>query len=115
MATKEEVQHFLNQLKEKVKVFQIIYLDNRNKNAQTLLDLEINGKYRDSVIQNLKTEDYSEGPRKDDFNQISDIWVFGKIVKGHEIYIKISLGRINSNIICISFHIAEKPMTYPFK
>ena len=115
MATKEEVQHFLNQLKEKVKVFQIVYIDDRNKNAQTLLDLEITSKYRDTVIQNLKIEDYSEGPKKDDFNQIDDIWVFGKIVKEREVYIKISLGRINSRIICISFHIAERPMTYPFK
>jgi hypothetical protein len=41
MATKEEVQSFLNQMKEKIKVFGIIYRDDRGKNAQTLVDLEI--------------------------------------------------------------------------
>ena len=41
MATKEEVQRFLNQMKEKIKVFGIIYRDDRGKNAQTLIDLEI--------------------------------------------------------------------------
>lgn len=50
MATKEEVQRFLYQMKEKVKVFGIIYRDDRGKNAQTLVDLEITPKYRDTVI-----------------------------------------------------------------
>ena len=53
MATKEEVQRFLYQMKEKVKVFGIIYRDDRGKNAQTLVDLEITPKYRDTVIINL--------------------------------------------------------------
>lgn len=61
MATKEEVQRFLNQMKEKIKVFGIIYRDDRGKNAQTLIDLEITPKYRDSVIINIEVEDYSEG------------------------------------------------------
>ena len=60
MATKEEVQRFLNQMKEKIKVFGIIYRDDRGKNAQTLIDLEITPKYRDSVIINIEVEDYSE-------------------------------------------------------
>lgn len=39
----------------------------------------------------------------------------GKDVKGHEVYIKITLGLPNSSTICISFHIAEHKMNYPFK
>ena len=66
MATKEEVQRFLNQMKEKIKVFGIIYRDDRGKNAQTLIDLEI------------------------------------------------TLGK-GSSALCISFHLAEHPMNYPFK
>ena len=69
MATKEEVQRFLNQMKEKIKVFGIIYRDDRRKNAQTLIDLEITPKYRDSVIINLEAKDYSEGPVIDTLNQ----------------------------------------------
>ena len=53
MATKEEVQRFLNQMKEKINVFGIIY-------------------------------------------------------------IKITLGK-GASALCISFHIAEHPMNYPFK
>ena len=61
-ATKEDVQRFLNQMKEKIKVFGIMYRDDRGKNAQALINLEITPKYRDSVIINLEVEDYSEGP-----------------------------------------------------
>ena len=53
-ATKEDVQRFLNQMKEKIKVFGIMYRDDRGKNAQALIDLEITPKYRDSVINPFK-------------------------------------------------------------
>ena len=43
------------------------------------------------------------------------VQVFGKDVKGREVYIKITLGYQNGQTICISFHIAEHPMNYPFK
>ena len=114
MATKEEVQKFLYQMKEKVKVFGIIYRDDRGKNTQTLVDLEITPKYRDTVIINLEVQDYSEGPIVDTLYQCGEMWVFGKDVKGQEVYIKITLGK-GASALCISFHIAEHPMNYPFK
>ena len=43
------------------------------------------------------------------------MWVFGKSVKNTEVYIKISLGRTDHPVICISFHPAEHNLTYPFK
>ena len=36
-------------------------------------------------------------------------------VKGREVYIKIMLGGVGCQTICISFHIAERPLVYPFK
>ena len=113
-ATKEDVQRFLNQMKEKIKVFGIMYRDDRGKNAQALINLEITPKYRDSVIINLEVEDYSERPVIDTLYRCGEMWVFGKDVKGQEVYIKITLGK-GSSALCISFHIAERPMNYPFK
>ena len=112
--TKEDVQRFLNQMKEKIKVFGIMYRDDRGKNAQALINLEITPKYRDTVIVNLEVEDYSEGPVIDTLYRCGEMWVFGKDVKGQEVYIKITLGK-GSSALCISFHIAERPMNYPFK
>lgn len=115
MATKEQVESFLKRLKEKIKVFDIIFRDDRGKNLQTLATLEINTTFRKQVVMNIEPEDYVDGPIVDTLNKMGEMWVFGKDVKGHEVYIKITLGLPNSSTICISFHIAEHPMNYPFK
>ncbi len=113
--TKEQVQSFLEQFHTKLKIYDILYLDNREKNKKTLEELEIIPSYRKVVIESLKTEDYVEGPVIDTLNKLGEMWVFGKDVKGREIYIKIMLGAKNCQTICISFHIAEHPLKYPFK
>ena len=115
MATKEQVESFLKRLKEKIKVFDIVFRDDRGKNLQTLATLEINTTVRKQVIMNIEPEDYVEGPIVDTLNKVGEMWVFGKNVKGQEVYIKITLGLPNNSTICISFHIAEHKMNYPFK
>ena len=115
MITKEEVQKFLNQFHEKMKIFGIIYRDDRGKNQKTLEELEIVPSYRRVVIENLVVEDYVQGPVVDELNKLGEMWVFGKDVKGREVYIKIMIGGVGCQTICISFHIAEHPLVYPFK
>ena len=41
MITKEEVQAFLNQFHAKMKIYGILYRDDRGKNQKTLEELEI--------------------------------------------------------------------------
>ena len=72
-------------------------------------------KYRKQIILNIEPKDYIEGPIVDTLNKMGEMWVFGKNVKKQEVYIKIMLGQPNSSTICISFHIAEHPLNYPFK
>lgn len=116
MITKQEVEVFLNDFKVKMRVFQILFRDERMKNTQSLLLLEMTPDARKKVIESLTFEDYSEGPLTDTLYGIASTWVFGKNVKkGTEIYIKISMGRPDDRVICISFHKSTYPMTYPFK
>ncbi len=115
MISIEEVKLFLDRFHQKMKVYSIFFLDGREKNMQTLFELEITPAYRESVICNLMPTDYSEGPLPDNLFHGSDLWVFGKTVKGKEVYIEICMGRENSQTICISFHLAEYPMKYPLK
>lgn len=115
MATKQEVERFLKDFKVKMKIWDILFLDERGKNTQGLLDLEISPAKRKEIIENLLVEDYSQGPLKEKMRGILPMWIFGKIVKKKEVYIKISMGTENSTTICISFHIAEYSMDYPFK
>lgn len=115
MATKEEVQRFLSNFFGKLEIFNILFRDDRGKNTATLAQLEITPNSRTEIIKEIKVEDYSDGPIRDTLNQMGEMWVFGKNVKGQEVYIKISLGLPNCSTICISFHIAEFPMNYPYK
>ena len=115
MITKEEVQAFLNQFHAKMKIYGILYRDDRGKNQKTLEELEIVPSYRKVIIESLEVEDYVQGPVVDQLNRLGEMWVFGKDVKGREVYIKIMLGGVNCQTICISFHIAEHPLQYTFK
>lgn len=116
MTTIREVEQFLTDFKVKMKVFQILFRDERMKNTQSLLLLEMTPDARKKIIDNLTYEDYSEGPLTDTLYGIASTWVFGKNYrKGIEIYIKISMGRPNDRVICISFHKAKHPMQYPLK
>lgn len=115
MTTKEEVQLFLSEFRVKMKTFDILFRDERNKNTQALLLLEITPAQRRKIIENITVTDYSEGPIDDTLYGIASLWVFGKEVKKTEYYIKISMGRVNQQVICISFHPSQRPMLYPFK
>lgn len=115
MATKVDVEEFLGQFKVKMEIFGILFRNDRGKNIQTLADLNITELERLRIVKSIEIEDYSEGPIIDTLYKGTDMWVFGKDVKNQEVYIKITMGNQTQRTICISFHIAEHPMKYPFK
>ena len=85
------------------------------KNAQALIDLELRPIERKNILKILDFKDYTEGPVKEKLYGGADMWVFGRIIKKKEVFIKIPMGAINSSVICISFHLAQHKMQYPFK
>lgn len=113
MAGKHEVEKFLEELKVKEAsgVLSFLILDDRSKNAQSLHNLNIPPDKRKQIIRELKAEDFY---RVEDglYMEKYSMWSFGKLVQNVEVYIKISL--TERNVICISFHEAEYPMTYPY-
>ena len=114
MEKRDEVEAFLSDFKFKLSFYGILFRDERGKNAQTLADLEITSNDRIEILKNLEIDNYSEGPIPERLYNNADMWVFGAIVKKQEAYIKISMGMSNSKTLCISFHIAEFSMVYPF-
>jgi hypothetical protein len=115
MATPDEVKTFLEDFKSKLEFWGVVFLDDRVKNTKTLAILEMNTIQRKKVLTELSMKDYSQGPIADKQFLGSDLWVFGKIIKQNEVYIKITMGLPNKQTICISFHVAEHPMKYPYK
>jgi len=115
MTSKQEVELFLNQLKDKIKVFDVAFRP-RDKNIECLAELDITPSKRIEYLMNLRVEDYYSGPNKDTFDSTKpDYYEFGIQIKGKEVYIKISPGLPNKMVDCMSFHIAEFPMNYPLK
>lgn len=115
MATPEEIQQFLQDFKIKLEIWGIVFRDDRNKNTQALLNLEITTTDRINILKGIEIKDYCEGPLEEKFMNGVAMWVFGKLVKGKEVYIKITLGMAGGQVICISFHIAEFVLKYPLK
>lgn len=110
----EDVQRFLSDFKVKARIYGIICRDDRAKNVETLAYLDILPSARTTIIDSLTIYDYSDGPVEDTLNHSSSLWIFGKKVKGKEVYIKITIGRPGNSTICISFHISEHPIQYKF-
>jgi len=115
MASRQGAEEFLRDFIMKLSIWGIVYRDERSKNAQALLDLEITPAQRTEVIKNLTVTEYSEGPKKEKLYGGADMWIFGRRIKGHEVYIKVTMGIEGRQVICISFHVAEHHLEYPFK
>lgn len=115
MASAEQVQEFLNHLHGKMNVYQVFFRT-RDKNKKGLEELEILPIEREKIIKSLTIDNYHSGPNEDTYDSSKpNYYEFGYISGGDEIYIKISAGKENKPIDCMSFHIAERPLTYPLR
>jgi hypothetical protein len=111
---KAEIQKFL---KEFNRVWDGTVIERLNtKNDNTLLKLGITPIQRANEVRKLTYKNYFNGPSADRSGRSGDIWEFGTRVKKEEIYIKLKIYQIqgNNRAKCISFHIAEKVIKYPF-
>ncbi len=116
MPTPEEVEAFLAEFHARMKVWSVAFRDDRSKNVEALVVLGIVPNTRKRILEELTVMDFSEGPMKDTLNSGPDLWVFGKELKEHEVYIKVTLGMQKQGpVFCISFHPSEHAMPYPFK
>jgi hypothetical protein len=115
MITDSEVGSFLKDFKEKMKMWDVLFRDDRGKNIQALMELELRPIDRKAILEALEIKDFSEGPIAEKLYGGADMWVFGKTVKKKEVYIKITMGAAGTSVICISLHLAQHKINYPFK
>ncbi len=116
--TKEEVEEFL-------RIFKScdwrgeIHQRKDTANDDTLAKLGFLPKHRAQECQELHYTDYCSGPDPDHDGDPTKLWwVFGRLIEGHEIYIKIRVykdGNGRDRAKCMSFHEAKWAMVYPFK
>lgn len=112
----QQVNDFLRELKGIMTTGQRLVIIPRPPNNSTFLSLGLTKKVVELEILSLSVIDYSSGPSPDR-DVAGEIWIFGKEINGHEVYIKLKIANINGSKIakCISFHEAEFPLHYPFK
>ena len=58
---------------------------------------------------------FREGPLEETQQGGNEMWIFGKVIKGQQVYIKLTISKMTGGAVCISFHKAEHPMEFPLK
>lgn len=67
-----------------------------------------------TIVLSLTQDNYVDGPNDDyDLGRGGYIYVFGYVIDGTELYIKLKCA-VERGCICLSFHGAEHKLTYPF-
>lgn len=116
VASKEQVEEFLAKVVASIESGYFYYV-NRPKNHQTGAELDVSQTAVVDFVQNLTYLNYYKGPRKSRQSIYGTIYEFGTAIDEIEVYIKLELverfGTMMCN--CISFHIPEQPIEYPFK
>jgi hypothetical protein len=118
LPSKEEIEQFLAIFKSCWDGQVVPRLN--SKNDDTLDILGITPKHRREEGRRVHYKDYFRGPSPDhDGDSTKEWWEFGRWIKGYEVYIKIRVykRRRDDRYVakCMSFHIAEEKITYPFK
>ena len=108
---KEEIETFLETFKTMMKTIGFRLIP-REKNLQSLADLEISHDFAKNEINKLTYKNYESGPLADHEKKNKNVWIFGVVIGNKEVYIKLSddFKRVAK---CLSFHEAEETLKKP--
>lgn len=115
MASQAEIEGFLRDFKQKLGFWGILIRSDRDKNFKTMTALEYSFNDVKKELSGLEIGHYAKGPLTDNLYRDADMWVFGKLIQGQEVYIKITMGQPGDKVLCISFHFSEETLIYPYK
>lgn len=88
--------------------------EQRVKNIRTLTALGLLPEDVFQILLELTPHNYYRGPSTDyNTNETDCIWEFGMMIGAREIYIKLKL--TEDFVKDISFHFAERKLTFPFE
>ena len=89
--------------------------ERRDNNMATLAHLGITMHDAKGRILALTPSDYVEGPTQREGHPSQESWVFGLRIHDTDVYIKLEVRLEPARCLCVSFHAAERPMTFPYR
>ena len=114
-----EVVFFLELVRQARAAGRLVVRGTRDKNIQTLASLGLTQSAVLDAVAALEPESALGPPRKNEHPLFADELVceFGMDRGSFELYVKVTAGidADGSKGCVISFHVAERPMRYPFK
>ncbi|MEW8402418.1 MAG: hypothetical protein AB2717_17065 [Candidatus Thiodiazotropha sp.] len=112
----QDVRDFLLEFKQVATGGSGVDIVPRAETRPTLSRLGLTMANLEEILLGLSVADYCKGPEPDR-DRPGSIWVFGREIEGHEVYIKLKVAQVRDRRIakCISFHIAQYPLEYPHR
>ncbi|MGB7932046.1 MAG: hypothetical protein WCH04_07440 [Gammaproteobacteria bacterium] len=112
----QDVRDFLLEFKQVVTGGSGIDIVPRAETKPTLVRLGLTKTNLEEILLGLSVTDYCQGPVPDR-DRSGNVWIFGREIEGHEVYIKLKVAQAGHKRIakCISFHIARYPLEYPHR
>jgi hypothetical protein len=110
-----KVVNFLKELKEAIGKNRLRPV-RRQDYQKSLISLGLTREQCEQEVLTLTSENYCKGPEHD-FDYPGELWIFGKIIGGQEIYIKLKIVYVASEKFAklISFHPADSALCYPYE
>ena len=109
--------------KHKVKLFLTLFKGlaqdnfsyvNRATTIKTLAKFNLLPSQLKDILMGLTVEDYCEGPLPCLNIPDETVWIFGYNLATKELYIKLKATTKPPMALCISFHIAQRKMRFPY-
>ncbi|HCM96605.1 MAG: hypothetical protein A2X25_00235 [Chloroflexi bacterium GWB2_49_20] len=112
----EKVAQFLREFKALISTGRDFDFIGRPENNSVFINLGLTWRNFIRELLGLSVVDYCSGP-ENDRDRPGVVWLFGKEIYGHDIYIKLKIYDLGSQrkAKCISFHEANHPIRYPFR
>lgn len=112
----QDVRDFLWEFKQVTTSGSGVDIVPRTETRPTLAQLGLTKANLEELLLGLSVADYCKGPEPD-HDRPGSIWIFGREIEGHEVYIKLKVAQVGDRRIakCIWFHIVRYPLKYPHR
>lgn len=91
-----------------------MHVVHRRRHRHGLAQFNLGGSCIRETLRSLHARDIRAGPLRDHHDHVREVWVFGPVLEGVEMYVKVAIGRTSPEgmpqVVVWSFHPARHPM-----